>query len=211
MPGERPLLCLVGDRRLREDLSLPEVFARAAGAGIPLLQVREKGLDDRALYDLVRETVAAVAGIGATVLVNSRFDISLAAGAGGVHLPESGLPPEVVRRHVPPGFLVGASAHSLGTALAADRGGADFIVFGPVFDTPAKRPYGPPQGVERLAEVCREVGRPVLAVGGIDEQRVEEVLAAGAAGVAVIRAIYAAADPAAAAAGLLRRLERKGA
>ena len=94
-----------------------------------------------------------------------------------------------------PRFLIGASVHSLPDALVAAEEGADFLVFGPVYDTPSKRPYGPPQGLEALRRVAGEIARPVLAIGGITPARVREVLAAGAAGVAVISAILAAERP----------------
>jgi thiamine-phosphate pyrophosphorylase len=113
-----------------------------------------------------------------------------------------------LREITPPGFLVGASVHSEAEAREAAAQDADFIVFGPVYDTASKRRYGPPQGLAALEAVARAVDRPVLAVGGLTPGRVAEVLAAGAAGVAVIGAIYAAARPADATKAFLDALGR---
>jgi thiamine-phosphate pyrophosphorylase len=106
------------------------------------------------------------------------------------------------------GFMVGASVHSVAEARTAAGEGADFIVFGPVFDTPSKRPYGPPQGLESLRQVTDAVATPVLAIGGITAARVREVLAAGATGVGVISAILAAPRPADATRAFLDALGR---
>lgn len=139
--------------------------------------------------------------------MNDRADVAVAAGADGVHLPSAGLPPDVARRLVGPDRLVGVSTHSAAEAEAAERGGADFVLFGPVYDTPSKRPYGPPRGLEALAEVCRRLRIPVLAVGGVTAARVGELRAAGAAGVAVIRALLEAENPATATKALLAACE----
>jgi thiamine-phosphate pyrophosphorylase len=106
------------------------------------------------------------------------------------------LPVSALRAIASPGFLIGASTHSLAEARAAEADGADFMVFGPVYDTPSKRVYGAPLGLGALETVASAVSRPVIAVGGITPRLVREVLAAGAAGVAVIRGIYGAPRPA---------------
>jgi len=132
---------------------------------------------------------------GAKLLVNDRADVALAVGADGVQRTYLSLPTSALRRIAPPGFLVGASVHSLAQAREAVDEGADFVVFGPIYDTPSKRQYGAPQGLGALEQVAAASARPVIAVGGITPQRVAEVRGAGAAGIAVISAIYAAASP----------------
>ena len=145
---------------------------------------------------------------GARLLINDRADVALAAGADGVQRTHLSLPVDALRAITPAGFLIGASAHSTPEAREAVEQGADFVVFGPVYDTPSKRRYGPPQGLAALEAVTHVVARPVLAVGGLTPERVSEVLAVGAAGVAVIGAIYAAARPADATKAFLDALGR---
>jgi thiamine-phosphate pyrophosphorylase len=157
---------------------LLECIRRNVAAGVSLIQIREKDLPVRDLCSLVRSAVAT----GATILVNGRADIALACGAAGVHLPSATLPASRLRRALPPGFLIGISCHH-----AADLDpAADFAVFGPVYETPSKRAYGPPQGLARLRGFCRLSPIPVFALGGISKENSAACLAAGAAGVAGI-------------------------
>ena len=144
-------------------------------------------LSTRVLYDLVVRAVSTARDSSTRLLVNDRFDVARAAGADGVHLTTTSLPPSVVREACGPEFLLGASTHSLDEARAARAGGADFVVFGPVFETESKRAYGPPQGLDKLREVTRELaGFPVLAIGGITLDNAASCYAAGAAGIAGI-------------------------
>ena len=122
------------------------------------------------------------------LLVNDRSDIARAAGADGVHLTTQSLPVDVVRKSCGAEFLIGASTHSLDAARAARAAGADFVVFGPVFETESKRAYGQPQGLDKLSEVTRELGEfPVLAIGGVTLENAGACFEAGASGVAAIR------------------------
>ncbi len=160
----------------------------AVEARVTLVQLREKDLDARALYGLAAAVARLARGSETRVLVNDRADVALAAGCDGVHLTTRSLEAAAVRRAFGEEFLIGVSAHTLGEARAAREGGADFAVFGPVFDTPSKRAYGAPVGTGALAEVARELSPfPVVALGGVDEGNAAEVLRAGAAGVAGIR------------------------
>ena len=160
----------------------------AVEARVTLVQLREKGLTARVLFELAAAAAQIARGSETRVLVNDRADIARAAGCDGVHLTTSSLDTAVMRRAFGGEFLIGVSAHTLDEARAAHAGGADFAVFGPVFDTPSKRAYGPPVGLGALTEAALELSRfPLVALGGVGEDEVEKVLRAGAAGVAGIR------------------------
>ena len=160
----------------------------AVEAGVTLVQLREKDLKGRALYELASAAAQIARGSATRILVNDRADIARASGCDGVHLTTHSLEARVVRRAFGEEFLIGVSAHTLLEARAARDGGADFAVFGPVFDTPSKRAYGAPVGLGALEEAARELSPfPVVALGGVDEGNAAEVLRAGAAGVAGIR------------------------
>lgn len=182
---------------------VPDLVAavRAAVAGLPpgavAVQLREKAMPARDLLDLARALQAVCGPAGQPLLVNDRLDVALAAGAAGVHLPSTGFAPEEARRLLPPGALVGVSCHSAEEVARAAAGGADFATFGPVFDTPSKRRFGAPVGLGRLAEAAR-LGLPLLGLGGVDLANAAQVVAAGAHGVAAIRAWLGAPDPGAA-------------
>lgn len=160
----------------------------AVDAEIPLFQIREKLLPARVLYELVVRGVSITQGSKTRLLVNDRVDIARAAGADGVHLTTHSLPAAVVRSLFGPEFLIGVSTHSTDEARTARDGGADFVVFGPVFDTESKRAFGPPQGLDKLREVARELNEfPVFAIGGITRENMNACFEAGAAGIAAIR------------------------
>jgi thiamine-phosphate pyrophosphorylase len=151
-------------------------------AGVEAVQIREKDIEDRVLLVLVREAVRVMAAGGARVLVNGRADVALAAGAGGVHLPTSGLPVSAVRRLIGDAPWIGCSTHSLAEIERARDQGADYAYFSPIYDTPGK---SPPTGLHALARAA-ELGVPLIALGGITIDRFPELVAAGAAGVAGI-------------------------
>ena len=170
--------------------SLAAVIRGTLRTGVDMVQIREKELASRALVALVEEALKAAREPGrggASVVVNDRLDVALAAGAEGVHLGAHSMPIQIVRRVAPRPFVIGVSCHSLGEALAAQSGGADYLVLGPVFETPSKLGYGPPLGLEKLRDVTSRISIPVLALGGITVERVRPCLEAGAAGIAGIR------------------------
>jgi thiamine-phosphate pyrophosphorylase len=161
--------------------------SNAVTAGIQLIQLREKRLTARALFELTARAAEITRRTNTRLLVNDRADIAASAGADGVHLTTRSLEPETVRRTFGDDFLIGASTHSLAEATNARDGGADFVVFGPIFPTPSKAEFGPPLGVDCLAEVAsRLVPFSVLALGGISIDNALECLRAGASGVAGI-------------------------
>lgn len=156
-------------------------------AQFPLVQIREKSLPARVLYDITARAVEITRDSKTRLLVNDRVDIALAAGADGVHLTSRSLPADVVRNICGPDFLIGVSTHSLAEAQAAQATGADFVVFGPVFDTESKRAFGEPQGLDKLREVANALEEfPVLAIGGITRENLAACIDAGASGIAGI-------------------------
>ena len=198
-------LYLVTDRKRTRGRPLPDVVEAALQGGVDAVQLREKDLPVAELFELAGKLRELCRHYGARLLINDRVDVVLATKADGVHLPVNSFTPADARRLLGPSALIGRSTHSLEDARAAADGGADFIVFGPVFDTPSKRPFGPPVGLSALAEVARSVSLPVLAIGGISAERVEAACQRGARGVAVVSAILEAVDPRAAAAALRAR------
>ena len=207
-----PILCYVTDRQTLSRANEPDgreallhKIQEAAAAGIDWIQIREKDLSGKECAALTsaaieRATILSTSRQGrARIIVNDRLDVALSQAAGGVHLGESSLPVEEARklgdsRIRSQDFLIGVSCHSVGAARAAARGGANYIFFGPVFATPSKAAFGAPQGLARLAEVCRAVSLPVVAIGGITLEYVALCLSAGASGIAAIRLFQDAQD-----------------
>jgi thiamine-phosphate pyrophosphorylase len=169
--------CYVTDRHQGDLLTH---VVRAVAGGVDMIQVREKDLAAVDLLDLVCRIRDAAANTKTKVLVNGRLDIALIAGIDGVHLPGDGLPAAKVRPHV---RTLGVSCHSTEEATQAERDGVDYVIFGPVFDTPGKKAVG----VDALRRVVQAVKIPVLAIGGISFENTKAVIEAGAAGIAAIR------------------------
>jgi thiamine-phosphate pyrophosphorylase len=190
---------------LRPDLA---DFADAALAGgVDVLQLRETGIEARDELAALEVLADVCARHGALLAVNDRADVALAAGADVLHLGQDDLPVEWARRVVGDDVIVGRSSHSAPeTAAAADEPGVDYFCVGPCWPTPTK-PGRPAPGLDLVRTVAeRAPARPWFAIGGIDEARLDDVLAAGAQRVVVVRAITEAADPGAAATGLRSRL-----
>ena len=160
----------------------------AIHARIALIQLREKNLSARVLYELTRRSAEITRGTDTRLLVNDRADIARAAGADGCHLTTRSLEAPIIRRTFGPDFLIGVSTHSFAEAQASRDDDADFAVFGPVFDTPSKRMYGTPVGIQALREVAQAFSPfPILALGGITQANAPQALRAGASGIAAIR------------------------
>jgi thiamine-phosphate pyrophosphorylase len=203
------ILCYVTDRRAFDigagqdrEAALAQRIENAVCAGVDWVQIREKDLPARRLLDLTRTAIRACHSLStrsqARILVNDRCDVAWAAGAAGVHAGEKSLPVRLLiearRASGMADFLVGASCHSVGGAKSAAEQGADYLFFGPVFATPSKERFGPPQGMAKLAEACQAVSIPVMAIGGITLENARACRQAGAAGIAAIRLFQQNAD-----------------
>jgi len=188
-------LCLVTDRAQTRGRDLVDVVVECVAAGLPAVQVREKSLPAADLAALCRRLREPTRERGALLIVNDRADVALAVGADAVQRTHASLSVAEIRAVVDKRLRVGASTHSRDDAITAEAEGADWIVFGPVYDTPSKRQYGAPQGLRNLEAVVAAVSLPVIAIGGITAERVGEVRGAGARGVAAISAILSADSP----------------
>ncbi|HTP63955.1 MAG TPA: thiamine phosphate synthase [Geobacteraceae bacterium] len=188
-------LYLITDRKACRERTLTEVVAGALKGGVKAVQLREKDMSSRELFELARELRELTGSFGARLLINDRVDIALAVKADGVHLGEQGLPVGRVRELLGRDSLISVSCHGPASAFAAREAGADFITYGPVYHTPSKAKYGPPVGIDSLKDLAPRVGIPVFALGGINLANAREAIAAGVHGIALISAIIAAQDP----------------
>jgi len=207
MPAVDFRLYLVTDRHQTAGRPLLSVLRQAVTAGVRAVQLRERDLPVRALRVLADELQRELPQ--AMIFINDRVDLALALRAQGVHLRESSLPVAVVRGLLRPSQLLGASVHSIEGALAAEQQGADFVVLGPIHDTPSKQQYGAPLGLAVLERAARSVRIPIFAIGGISAARVRDARQAGAFGVAVLSSILSAADVEQATTSLLSALEHE--
>ncbi len=210
-------LYLITDRRLFDNARDSSLVTRklldavkdALEAGIRAVQLREKDMPVRDLLVLAYRMRELTSRYDAKLFINDRVDVAMCAGADGVHLGQSGIPVHAVRKIVGKGLLIGASTHSIGEAVTAEREGADFVTFGPVYATPSKLKYGEPVGINALRDVSKTLSLPVFGIGGIRQDSVKEVLDAGAYGISVISGIFGEADVGGAASGFLASI-RKG-
>jgi thiamine-phosphate pyrophosphorylase len=183
---KRPLFYYITDRRQLTGLALSDCIRRALAWGVDFIQIREKDLAERELFDWTCRIAAMARGTGCRILVNGRADIALAAGAHGVHLPSSGLRPSDIRPWLPEDFLIGLSVHSINEVRDDFVQGADYVLAGPVFPTASKLRYGPPIGLKRLQQICSRARLPVFGLGGIHPEVIGSVLDSGASGIAGI-------------------------
>jgi len=202
--AERLQVIVITDRLLARPRGVGHVVDAALSAGAPAVQLREKELPPRDVLPLARRLRAATRAARALFFVNDRLDLALAVHADGVHLGPDDLPVDAARRSAPPGFLIGYSAGTPGTARAAVAAGADYIGCGTVFPTSTKRDAGSAIGLDGLAAAAGAVAVPVVAIGGITPARAPEVFRAGAAGCAAVSAVMGASDPARTVGRLLR-------
>lgn len=194
MPPVDFRLLLVTDRTQAGGRSLPFLIRQAINAGLPAVQLRERDLSMCELLPLAQEIQSITMSHTVPLIVNDRVDLMMALNLDGVHLRSDSLPPFPVRHLIGPHRLIGVSTHSVEDVCRANSSGADYVVFGPIFETPSKRPFGPPLGLDLLADICRRSSIPVFAIGGITCERVRDVRRAGAHGVAVIGALLTRDD-----------------
>jgi len=187
-------LILITDRNLCKQ-PLSHTVKLALKGGVKTIQLREKGLTTFELYSLACELRKITSEFKANFIVNDRVDIALVVEADGVHLGWQSLPFPVVRRLVGSERLIGVSTHNRQEALQAQEYGADYITFGPIFDTSSKAGLLKPTGVEEIQKLKNEINLPIVALGGINEKNVESVLKGGADGIAVISSIMQADNP----------------
>ena len=208
MPTPTFDLYLVTDRAQTGGRDPLAVLEQALAGGVKAVQLREKDLNGKALFELAEKTRRLCDRYQASLLINDRIDVALAVDAAGVQITGVSLPVDVARNLLGPRKLLGASTHSLEETRQAQNDGADFILFGPVYLTPSKAAFGAPQGLQALKKILENVSLPVYAIGGIKAEHIAELRSLGVRGVALISAIIGAADPKEAAASLLRLLER---
>lgn len=180
---------LVTDRHGTLGRPLAPLVKAALAGGVDAVQVREKELDALALFDLAQELRIICHAGKAKILVNNRVDVALAVDADGVQLAATSYSPRHARKLLGRQKLIGVSIHSLAEARDAENEEADYLLFGPVFDTLSKRAYGEPQGTEKLAQAVKAAALPVFAIGGIKEENLGQVMEAGARGIALISGI----------------------
>jgi thiamine-phosphate pyrophosphorylase len=186
-------LYLITDRMVAR-MPLPEAVQQALDGGVRAVQLREKDLPVRELLVLARELRVMTRKAGAKLFINDRVDVAVAVEADGVHLGQQSMPASAARKVAGDRMLIGVSTHSLEEAKAAQSEGADFITFGPIFETPSKARYGAPAGVLAIRPLKNEIRIPVIALGGINSANILPVMSAGADGVAMISAVLASDD-----------------
>lgn len=199
-------LYLITDRQHCRGRELSFVVEEALKGGVKAVQLREKDLSSRDLYETAYELRKLTSRYGARLLVNDRVDIALAVDADGVHLGNASIPIHRARKILGEKKLIGVSCHNRVSAINAQEMGADFITFGPVYYTPSKAMYGDPVGVGKLAAVAELLQIPVFALGGVKRDTIPAVTAAGVHGIALVSAVMAAEDPREEVKGLLSLL-----
>jgi thiamine-phosphate pyrophosphorylase len=194
MPTLASRLLLVTDRLQTRGRPLLRVLASALAAGVLAIQLRERDLSSRELLRLAQQVHQLTTASGAQLLINDRVDIALALDGAGVHLRANSLPVATARKILGVRRLLGISTHSVEETVRAEGEGADYVVLGPIYETPSKTMYGAPLGVHRLEEACRLVRVPIIGIGGVTAARAGEIRRAGAFGVAVVTAVLGAGD-----------------
>ena len=194
MPQLESRLFLVTDRHQTKGRPLVPLLQRVLTAAAPAIQLRERDLSARELVTLALELQAVTASRRSQLLINDRIDVALALEGVGVHLRSNSLPVSIARQVLGTQRLLGISVHAVEEAVQVESQGADYIVLGPIYETPSKQLFGPPLGIHTLERACRLVRLPIIGIGGVTAARAREMRRAGAFGVAVITAVLGAAD-----------------
>jgi len=185
-----PRLYLITDRTLfADEESFYKAVRSALQAGLKAVQLREKDLPAGRLIQMAYKLQELASGFQANLFINERVDIALCVKAAGVHLGQSGIPPSAIRKIADNKLMIGVSTHSIQEAITAQTEGADFITYGPVYETPSKIKYGSPVGLASLKETTSRLNIPILGIGGINIENAKDVIASGAVGIALIRGI----------------------
>lgn len=187
-------LYVITDEALSHGLTHVEIARRAIAGGADVIQLRDKRMGGRELLNSAVQVRALTKKAGVLFIVNDRLDIALSCGADGVHLGQDDMPARLARPLCPPGFIIGVSAGTLEEAVQAVRDGADYIGLGPICYTGSKKDAGPVCGFDLITQVKRNVSLPVVAIGGIGPDNVQDAIAAGADGLAVISAVVSQDD-----------------
>lgn len=187
-------LYVITDEALSHGLTHVEIARRAIAGGADVIQLRDKRMGGRELLNSAVQIRALTKKAGVLFIVNDRLDIALSCGADGVHLGQDDMPARLARPLCPPGFIIGVSAGTLEEAVQAVRDGADYIGLGPICYTGSKKDAGPVCGFDLITQVKRNVSLPVVAIGGIGPDNVQDAIAAGADGLAVISAVVSQDD-----------------
>jgi thiamine-phosphate pyrophosphorylase len=203
MPQLESRLFLVTDRHQTNGRPLVPLLQRVLAAGVSAIQLRERDLSAKELVTLAREVQAAMAARRSQLLINDRIDVALALEGVGVHLRSNSLPVSIARQLLGAQRLLGISVHAVEEAVQVESQGVDYIVLGPIYETPTKQMFGPPLGIQTLEKACRLVRIPIIGIGGVTAARVREMRCAGAFGVAVITAVLGAVNVESAARELL--------
>jgi len=190
-----PPVYAIADADAVAPLSVAEAAQAIAEAGVGWIQLRVKSLSDRAFFAAVEDAVRRLEGSGVALWIDDRVDIGALFEISGVHLGQADLPAEAARRLLPPAVLLGMSTHDLLQLRQADEDPTvDVLAYGPVFRTSSKENPDPVVGLEGLREACRIARKPVVAIGGIDDTTLGQVLEVGAASAAVIGAVARGGD-----------------
>lgn len=186
-------LYLITDRHVAKK-PLVEAVRLALEGGVRAVQLREKDLPVRELLSLARDMRQLTKEFQAKLFINDRIDVAVAVEADGVHVGVNGIPIHAVRNIVGQSMIVGASTHNNIEAIASQSEGADFITFGPIFETASKKKYGFPVGLYNLKLIKKQINIPIFGLGGIKCGNAIKVLGCGADGIAMISSIIAADD-----------------